>query len=106
MKDYEYRDENGNLLDYYTIVNDATQMLREIDKKDKEIERLNNDIKILLKENDNKEKVIIKQNNIIDELEKYFEYGTKMTCGMGITSDYIYAYENALNKLQELKGVK
>ena len=48
----------------------------------------------------------IKLNNIIDELEKYFEYGTKMTCGMGITSDYIYAYENALNKLQELKEGK
>lgn len=46
MKDYEYRDGNGNPLDYYTIVNDATQMLREIDEKDKEIERLNNIINV------------------------------------------------------------
>lgn len=42
MKEYEYRDENGNPLDYYIIVNDATQMLKEIEEKDKEIKRLNN----------------------------------------------------------------
>lgn len=49
MKEYEYRDNNGNALDYYTIVNDATQMLREIEEKDKEIQRLNKEKSILEK---------------------------------------------------------
>ena len=64
MKDYEYRDNNGNPLDYYTIVNDATQMLREIEEKDKEIQRLNNELdKTRLSE--------LHKEYIIDELEKW-----------------------------------
>jgi ribonucleotide monophosphatase NagD (HAD superfamily) len=42
MKDYEYRDNNGNPIDYYTVVNDATMMLRELNEKDKQIDQLTN----------------------------------------------------------------
>ena len=56
-----------------------------IDKKQKEIERL---------------------NNIINELEKWLEEKQDLTCGCGITPEYIYAYENCLDKLKELKEGK
>ena len=44
-----------------------------------------------------------KLNKIIDELEKFLKEGCDLTCGSGITNEYIYAYENALDKLLELK---
>lgn len=50
---------------------ERTELYKENQEKDKEIEKLNNEIKTLLKENGNKEKVIIKQNNIIDNTIKY-----------------------------------
>lgn len=54
-----------------------------LNKKDYEIERL---------------------NNIIDGLEKWLEEKQDLTCGCGITAEYIYAYENTLDYLKELKG--
>ena len=67
---------------------DFTNMSEEkkynlLNEKDKEIERL---------------------NNIINELEKWLKEKQDLTCGCGITPEYIYAYENCLEKLQELKG--
>lgn len=44
-----------------------------------------------------------KLNKIIDELEKFIKEGCDLTCGSGITNEYIYAYENALDKVLELK---
>lgn len=44
-----------------------------------------------------------KLNKIIDELEKFLKEGQNLTCGSGITNEYIYAYENVLDKLIELK---
>ena len=44
-----------------------------------------------------------KLNKIIDELEKFLKEGCDLTCGSGITNEYIYAYENVLDKLTELK---
>ena len=43
-------------------------------------------------------------NNIIEELEIFLKEGTELICGCGITPEYIYAYENCLDKLKELKG--
>lgn len=45
-------------------------------------------------------------NNIINELEKWLEDKQDLTCGCGITVDYLYAYENCLDKLKELKENK
>lgn len=42
-------------------------------------------------------------NNIINELEKWLKDKQDLTCGCGITVDYLYAYENCLDKLKELK---
>lgn len=42
-------------------------------------------------------------NNIITELEKFLEEGRNLPTGCGITIEYKYAYENALDKLKELK---
>ena len=56
----------------------------KIDKLEKEIERL---------------------NNIINEIEVFLKEGTELATGCGITKEYIYAYENALDKLRELKGI-
>lgn len=52
---------------------------KQIEDKDKEIERL---------------------NNIINELEKWLKDKQDLTCGCGIT---LYAYENCLDELKELK---
>ena len=45
-----------------------------------------------------------KLNKIIDELERWLEEIQDSICGCGITSEYIYAYENVLDKLLELKN--
>ncbi len=45
-------------------------------------------------------------NNIIEEFEKWLEEKQELTCGCGITRDYIYAYENCLEQLKELKEGK
>lgn len=43
---------------------------------------------------------------IIEELETWLKEKQDLTCGCGITREYIYAYENVLDKLTELKGDK
>lgn len=50
------------------------------------------------------EKEINRLNNIINELEEWLEEKQDLTCGCGITPEYIYAYENTLDYLNELKG--
>ena len=60
----------------------------------------------LYRENQEKGKEIERLNNIIDELEKWLEEKQDLTCGCGITPEYIYAYENCLDKLRELKEGK
>ena len=42
-------------------------------------------------------------NNIINKLEKWLIDKQDLTCGCGITVDYLYAYENCLDKLRALK---
>lgn len=42
-------------------------------------------------------------NNVLNELEKWLEDKLNLVCGCGITPDYIYAYENVLDYLSELK---
>ena len=42
-------------------------------------------------------------NNIINEFEKWLIDKQELTCGSGITRDYLYAYENCLEELKELK---
>lgn len=41
-------------------------------------------------------------NTIIEEMKKFLKEGTERTCGSGITIEYIYAYENALDTLEDL----
>ena len=48
-------------------------------------------------------KEIDRLNNIIDELEKWLIDKQDLTCGCGITVDYLYAYENCLDKIKALK---
>lgn len=52
---------------------------------------------------DNQREEIDRLNNIISELEKWLIDKQDLTCGCGITVDYLYAYENCLDKLKELK---
>ena len=52
---------------------------------------------------ENQQQEIDKLNNIINELEVFLKEGTELATGCGITKEYIYAYENALDKLKELK---
>lgn len=95
-----------NLLDYEKYYHSGSEFIIPRDEFEKIIEenqRLNDDIKILLKENETKEKVIIKQNNVLNELEKWLEDKQNLVCGCGITTDYIYAFEDVLNYLKELK---
>ena len=42
--------------------------------------------------------------DILNKLEKWLEEQQNLTCGCGITPEYIYAFENCLDKLKELKG--
>ena len=42
-------------------------------------------------------------NNIIKKKKKWLKDKQDLTCGCGITVDYLYAYENFLDKLKELK---
>lgn len=44
-----------------------------------------------------------KLNKIIDELEKFLKEGCDLPCCCGISIDYKEAFENALDKLLELK---
>lgn len=67
-------------------LSEKVELRREIIKKDKEIEKLNNDIKELLKENENKEKVIKEQDSIIKEVREwlnktifYFDFEKEVT---------------------------
>ena len=82
---WRLRDSEGK--EYIIIDTEKVDMQEELNKmitkQIKEIERL---------------------NNIINELEVFLKEGTELTTGCGITNEYIYAYENALDKLQELKG--
>ena len=72
----------NHLLDETVEINELRNKLKE---KDVEMQRL---------------------NNIIEELEKWLKEKQNLTCGCGITPEYIYAYENCLDKLQELKEGK
>ena len=58
----------------------------------KEIERLKEEIQRL--------------TNIIDELEKWLKEKQDLTCGCGITREYIYAFEDTFEYLQDLKEGK
>ena len=49
-------------------------------------------------------KEIERLNNIINELEVFLKEGTKLATRYRLTKEYVYAYENILDKLQELKG--
>jgi len=75
-------DDFHNRCDYLMEHDEITYLLEFIKDKDKEIERL---------------------NNIINELEKWLEEKQDLVCGCGITPEYIYAYENCLDRLKELK---
>lgn len=81
----------------------TNELLARISLLEEENQRLNNDIKVLLKENEAKEKVIIKQDNVLNELEKWLEDKLNLVCGCGLTIDYIYAFEDVLDYLNELK---
>ena len=41
-------------------------------------------------------------NTIIEKMKKFLKNGTELTCGCGINIEYIYAYENALDTLEDL----
>ena len=43
-------------------------------------------------------------NNITTKLEEWLKEKQKLTCGRGITLEYKYAFEDCLDKLEELKG--
>ena len=79
------------------------QLLAE---KDKEIERLNKEKDDLDDCNRHLHNENKRLNNIINELEKWLQEKQDLTCGCGITPEYIYAYENCLDKLKELKEEK
>ena len=82
-----------------------TEIFNELyDDATEEIERLNKALDTATEIINNKHKEIVILNNIINELEVFLKEGTKLATGCGITKEYIYAYENALDKLQELKG--
>lgn len=62
------------------------------------------DLNVRIKEIEEENK---KLNTIIEEMKKFLKNGTELTCGSGITIEYIYAYENALDTLEDLiKGEK
>ena len=82
------------------------ELIEEINKKEDEIDRLNNIIKELSKDVDMWNKKYNEQFNIITELEKWLEDKQDLTCGCGITVDYLFAYENCLDKLKALKENK
>ena len=60
-------------------------------------------IKHLQQKVEQQEKEIDRLNNIINELEKWLKDKEDLSCGCGITVDYLYAYENCLDKLKSLK---
>lgn len=70
----------------------------------KEIERLNRQYKMLEELNNANYESFIEANKVINELEKWLKEKQELTCGCGITQDYLYAYELCLEELQELKG--
>lgn len=77
------------------IIDDVKEYLKETNKEQTTLDTL--DLCHLVGE-------IERLNNIINELEVFLKEGTELVTGCGITKEYIYAYENALDKLQELKG--
>ena len=85
---------------YEKAILDAKHIIEE---KNKEIDRLNNIIEELSKDVDMWNKKYNEQFNIINELEKWLEDKQDLTCGCGITVDYLFAYENCLDKLKALK---
>jgi hypothetical protein len=93
-------DELNQIIERFKKIPDYDTLIKDNNKKDKEIERLNNEIKALLKENGNKEKLIIKQNNIIGAIEKYL-LELRLTDVPGKTIVY-----RLLDKLKALKKGK
>ena len=87
------------LVPYEVLAPDADEIIEELD-------RLNNIIKELSKDVDMWNKKYNEQFNIITELEKWLEDKQDLTCGCGITVDYLFAYENCLDKLKALKENK
>ena len=98
---YDYLDDRQTkrlkeLVPYEVLAPDADEIIEEL-------ERLNNIIKELSKDVDMWNKKYNEQFNIITELEKWLEDKQDLTCGCGITVDYLFAYENCLDKLKALK---
>lgn len=119
---YQFRDETGNPIDYYQLVNDNNELCEEIERLnniiDKKEQFLGDNIKRL-------EREVVKRDNIINELEKcikdkYYEavdYQTKIRQSDLMQGDYPVSYYlseqneqlcnyflNRLKDLQELKG--
>lgn len=87
----ELLQRNKELEEQFIRATDSAMQLLEIDK---EHQKINGELR-----EENK-----RLNNIINELEMFLKEGTELATGCGITKEYIYAYENTLDKLQELKG--
>lgn len=56
-----------------------------------------------IRRNQRQQKEIERLNNIIEKLEKWLKEKQDLTCGCGITREYIYAFEDTLEYLQDLK---
>ena len=115
MKSEMFREllqRNKALEEQFIRATDSAMQLLEIDKEHQRIngelreenKRLKNQNKSINEVYELTKKEYIRLNNIINELEMFLKEGTELATGCGITTEYIYAYENALDKLQELKG--
>ena len=93
--------------DNQKLKNEVVYSKVEIDRLNKEYERIYNENSKLREEHNITDIKLLDENNrlknIIDELEKWLEDKQDLTCGCGITVDYLFAYENCLDKLKALK---
>ena len=106
MKDYRLLEQEIVDLkqEIERVKNACTEWLNKYDESENEKQTLEKEIENLKKLNNANYQSFIEVNNIINELEVFLKEGTKLATGCGITKEYIYAYENVLDKLQELKG--
>ena len=104
IENAELRKENKRLqlalknskLSHKNIVQKSENQKEEIKRLYKQREKMWKRKAFLSKENQ-------RLNNVLNELEKWLEDKRNIVCGCGITTDYIYAYENVLDYLSELK---
>lgn len=104
----ELHQENKRLKEEYIMLQNASEEYE--DKLLKENQRLKDRIDFYediesdrLAYIDELKKENQRLNDVLNELEKWLEDKQDLTCGCGITADYIYAYENVLDYLSELK---